>query len=109
MHSAEWNESICLENKSVAIIGTGASAAQIIPAIVDKVKSMTVLQRNPAWTVSRGQVSIPPFCRALFRYVPSLMKLYRLGIFLLNESMHVAFKVGTFLSKLGRLLGKPYT
>lgn len=45
MHSAQWNSSVQLKNKVVAIVGSGASAVQIIPEIVDKVKNLVVYQR----------------------------------------------------------------
>jgi len=49
MHSAEWDNSIDVTGKRVAIIGTGASAYQIVPAIVDQVSSLTVIQRSSPW------------------------------------------------------------
>lgn len=45
MHSAQWDPSIELKDKIVAIVGSGASAVQIIPEIVDKVKKLIVYQR----------------------------------------------------------------
>jgi cation diffusion facilitator CzcD-associated flavoprotein CzcO len=45
MHSAKWDPTISLEGKTVGIVGSGASAVQIIPSIVDKVKKMFVYQR----------------------------------------------------------------
>jgi len=45
MHTAKWNPDVDLENKTVAIVGTGASAVQVIPEIVDKVKELIVYQR----------------------------------------------------------------
>jgi cation diffusion facilitator CzcD-associated flavoprotein CzcO len=48
MHSARWDHKIELEGKHVAIVGTGASAVQIISAIVDKVETLAVFQRLAA-------------------------------------------------------------
>lgn len=45
MHSAEWDYSVELKDKVVAIVGSGASAVQIIPEIVNKVKKLIVYQR----------------------------------------------------------------
>lgn len=45
IHSAEWDTSVKLEDKTVAVIGSGASAVQIIPNIVKKVKKLIVYQR----------------------------------------------------------------
>lgn len=49
MHSAEWDNSVDVTGKRVAVIGTGASAYQIVPAIVDQVSSLTVFQRSSPW------------------------------------------------------------
>ena len=49
MHSAEWNHGVDLTGKRVAVVGTGASAYQIVPAIVDQVASLTVFQRSSPW------------------------------------------------------------
>src|SRR6202044_4047095 len=49
MHSSRWDHRQNLRGKKVGIIGTGASAVQIIPAIADEVEHLTVFQRTPIW------------------------------------------------------------
>lgn len=49
MHSAEWDNGVDVTGKRVAVIGTGASAYQIVPAIVDQVSALTVFQRSSPW------------------------------------------------------------
>lgn len=49
MHSADWDNSVDVTGRRVAVIGTGASAYQIVPAIVDQVSSLTVFQRSSPW------------------------------------------------------------
>jgi len=49
MHSARWDYGVDIEGKRVAIVGTGASAFQIVPAIADQVAHLTVFQREPPW------------------------------------------------------------
>jgi 4-hydroxyacetophenone monooxygenase len=49
MHSAEWDNSVDVTGKRVAVIGTGASAYQIVPAIVDQVSALTIFQRSSPW------------------------------------------------------------
>ncbi|MCC3268757.1 NAD(P)/FAD-dependent oxidoreductase [Arthrobacter gengyunqii] len=49
MHSAEWDNDVDVTGKRVAVIGTGASAYQIVPAVVDQVESLTVFQRSSPW------------------------------------------------------------
>lgn len=48
-HSARWPDDLDLSGKRVAVVGTGASAMQIVPAVVDDVGSLTVFQRSPQW------------------------------------------------------------
>jgi len=52
-HTARWDHDYDLEGKRVAVIGTGASAVQVVPSIAPKVKSLTVFQRTPAWVVPK--------------------------------------------------------
>lgn len=51
LHSAEWDESVSLEGKNVLLIGSGASSAQILPAIQPIVKTAKVFVRTPRWTL----------------------------------------------------------
>jgi len=48
-HTAQWNHSVSLKGKRVGVIGTGASAYQVVPAILPDVASLLVFQRNPPW------------------------------------------------------------
>ncbi|WP_460774665.1 flavin-containing monooxygenase [Microbacterium sp. GXF7504] len=49
MHSQEWDHDVDLAGKRVAVVGTGASAYQIVPAIVDDVEQLYVFQRSAPW------------------------------------------------------------
>ena len=71
-HSARWDPSVDLAGKRVAVIGTGASAAQFIPAIADTVEHLTVFQRTPAWLlpVENYKDDIPATTRWLLDHVP---------------------------------------
>lgn len=58
-HSARWDHGAALEGKRVAVIGTGASAAQIIPAIAAEVGQLSVFQRTPIWISPRPDYPLP--------------------------------------------------
>ena len=58
-HSAEWDHSVDLTGKRVAIIGTGASAIQIVPEIVGQVAELQLYQRTPPWVVPRSNPRPP--------------------------------------------------
>jgi len=101
-HSAQWDHDVELEGKKVAIVGTGASAAQILPAIAGRVAEVTVFQRSAAWVFPRLARDIPNSRRALFRRVPLLMRLYRWFLWSLMDLMGMlSLERGGFLA--GRL------
>ncbi len=72
VHSAEWRPEIDLRGKKVAVVGTGASAYQIVPAIVDEVSELTVFQRSSPWMLpTRGYYAdMPDSVQWLVRKVP---------------------------------------
>ena len=90
-HSARWDTTIDLTGKSVAVIGTGASAVQIVPAIAPVVGQLIVFQRTPAWVSHRLDRSLSEVTRQRFRRFPGLMKLQRESIFWLNELIGMGF------------------
>jgi len=59
-HTAQWNYDVDLKGKKVGVIGTGASAAQVITAIVDEVETLTVFQRSATWCMPRDDEPTPP-------------------------------------------------
>ena len=65
-HTAKWNSDAVLANKKVAVIGTGASAAQVITTIADDVESLHVFQRTPTWCARRDDEPTPPEIRKQF-------------------------------------------
>ncbi|KAK5102411.1 hypothetical protein LTR70_000197 [Exophiala xenobiotica] len=70
MHSARWDWSYDLRGKKVAIIGNGATAAQIIPELVKEVDHLTIHQRTPNWVIPRLDEDIPEWKRKMYRYLP---------------------------------------
>jgi cation diffusion facilitator CzcD-associated flavoprotein CzcO len=70
MHTARWDHEQDLRGRRVAIIGTGASAVQVIPSIAPEVEKLTVLQRTPIWCLPKPDGRIGPRVRGLLRRVP---------------------------------------
>lgn len=81
VHSARWPEDLDLSGKRVAVIGTGASAIQIVPAIVDQVESLTVYQRSAAWVLPRPDGPVPETRKWLYRTLPITQKIARAARF----------------------------
>jgi cation diffusion facilitator CzcD-associated flavoprotein CzcO len=53
MHTSRWDHAVDLAGKRVGVIGTGASAVQVIPAIAPEVEQLTVFQRTPIWCMPK--------------------------------------------------------
>ncbi len=69
-HSARWDHDYELRGKRVAMIGTGASAIQIVPAIAPEVERLTLFQRTPPWVMPRTDRAITSVERWLHRQLP---------------------------------------
>jgi 4-hydroxyacetophenone monooxygenase len=82
-HSAEWDHDVDLEGKRVAIVGTGASAIQIVPAIADAVDELLVFQRTPNWMMPTPQyyAPMPEEMSWLMAHVPFYAQWYRFWLF----------------------------
>ncbi|WP_067702107.1 flavin-containing monooxygenase [Nocardia jejuensis] len=65
MHTARWDHDVDLRGKRVGIIGTGASAIQIIPEIAERVSELVVFQRTPIWCLPRPDAPLPSAVRML--------------------------------------------
>ncbi|MGE2713028.1 flavin-containing monooxygenase [Mycolicibacterium litorale] len=81
-HSAEWNHDVDLTDKKVAVVGSGASAIQVVPAIADRVKELTVLQRSPNWVMWKSRRAPGRFQTALMRRFGWLRTLHHCILFL---------------------------
>ena len=66
-HSSRWDRDVELAGKRVAVVGTGASAIQLVPEIADEVERLHVFQRSAPWVVPKGDRPYSPLERKLFR------------------------------------------
>jgi cation diffusion facilitator CzcD-associated flavoprotein CzcO len=101
-HSARWDDSLDLHGKRVGVIGSAASAAQIIPEVAEIAASLTVFMRTPNWVIPRADVSYSPLRKALMR-LPFVMRAIRHAMFVRWEANHAFIKKG---SALGRMLAQ---
>ncbi len=99
-HTAKWDHGHDLSGRRVAIIGTGASAAQVLPSIAPEVDQVTVFQRSAAWVFPRMAKDIPPERRARYRRFPALMRLHRWSIWLLMDVLGtLSLRRGSWLNR----------
>lgn len=90
-HTNNWQHDYRLQGKRVAIIGSGASAAQVIPAIAPEVKQLHVFQRTPHWVLPRPDHVFSKFERALLGN-KLIYKALRTAIYWALESRVIGFK-----------------
>lgn len=101
-HSNSWDRHYDYTDKKVAIIGSGASAAQIIPAIAADVAHLHILQRSPHWIIPRGDYVFKPWQRKLLQHKLAYYCL-RYLIYWTYEFRILGFKYSqTILNLLGR-------
>ncbi|MEU1413216.1 NAD(P)/FAD-dependent oxidoreductase [Streptomyces sp. NPDC005731] len=90
-HSARWDHEYDLRDKRVAMIGTGASAIQIVPSIQPEVAKLTLFQRTPPWVMPRVDRAISGFERGLHRALPFTTQLRRGLLWGIREMQVQAF------------------
>lgn len=105
-HSAQWDHSHDLTGRRVAIVGSGASAVQIVPEIVDRVEHLTVFQRTPAWVVPRLDRSIGRIERGLYRRLPAAHRVMRRLVHLYREFYVILMARRPQLLPIATALGK---
>lgn len=82
-HSAQWRHDVDLAGKRVAIIGTGASAMQILRTVASQASDVTIFQRSPQWVRPSNDYhrDVKPQTMWLFENVPFYFDWYRFGLF----------------------------
>ncbi|APT09686.1 MULTISPECIES: flavin-containing monooxygenase [Mycobacteriaceae] len=89
IHSARWDHDYDMSDKRVAVIGTGASAVQIVPELVKTARSVKVFQRTPGWVLPRPDFPHPSVAKAAFGRLPILQSAARQAWFWAHEVMAV--------------------
>ncbi|KQW49119.1 4-hydroxyacetophenone monooxygenase [Nocardioides sp. Root1257] len=92
-HSARWDHSVDLTGKRVAVIGTGASAIQIVPEMQAVAGHLDVYQRTAPWVIPRNDRVYGGLEREALRRLPALGRLYRTGIYWAHEGYVPAFTI----------------
>ena len=90
IHSAEWDDECDLAGRRAAIIGTGATAVQLIPELARQVSELTVYQRTPIWLVPKLDFAIPRPVQGLFSRLPLSQRAARIVNSSILEAIMVA-------------------
>jgi cation diffusion facilitator CzcD-associated flavoprotein CzcO len=105
-HSAQWDHGYDLTGKRVAVIGTGASAIQIVPKIAPTVGKLSLFQRTPPWIMPKPDHPMPDWSRRLFRLVPPAQRAYRALVYWMLEVRAVGFNGHPLIMRAGELVAK---
>jgi cation diffusion facilitator CzcD-associated flavoprotein CzcO len=89
LHTATWDHDAELRGKRIAVIGTGASAVQVVPAIAPRAAHVDVFQRTPIWVLPRPDVHIGRPVQTLFQRVPATQRALRIGTSAMTELVMV--------------------
>jgi cation diffusion facilitator CzcD-associated flavoprotein CzcO len=104
-HSARWDHDFDLENKRVAVIGTGASSIQFVPRIQRQVESLTLFQRTPPWVLPHSDRPITDPERRAYGRLPLLQRVMRSSIYWARETFLLHFVRPRF-AKLPERMGR---
>jgi cation diffusion facilitator CzcD-associated flavoprotein CzcO/acetyl esterase/lipase len=100
-HTARWDHGVELEGKRVAVIGTGASTIQVVPAIAERVAQLDVYQRSAPYVIPKKDRPYMPWERRLFRWFPPARLLARFTQWLTFEIFISAFNQFRGVGRLG--------
>jgi cation diffusion facilitator CzcD-associated flavoprotein CzcO/acetyl esterase/lipase len=100
-HTARWDHEIDLDGKRVAVIGTGASTIQVVPAIAERVGQLDVYQRSAPYVIPKKDRPYRSWEKRLFRWFPLARRLPRFTQWLFFEVFISAFNQFRSVGKLG--------
>ncbi len=90
-HTARWNDGVPLEGRRVAVIGTGASAIQVVPEVAKIAGHLAVFQRTPPWIIFKPDFRISPKRQQARRRQPWRQRINRWFTYAWHESWAVGF------------------
>jgi cation diffusion facilitator CzcD-associated flavoprotein CzcO len=99
LHTADWPAEDGLDDKRVAVVGTGASAVQLIPAVAPRAAHTMVFQRTPTWIIAKGDGPWSGRRQRAFRRLPALQRAVRWRTYLRMEANVPAFTRYPWLAK----------
>lgn len=105
-HTAQWQKDADLRGKRIGVVGTGASAVQLIPELQRIAGRLTVFQRTPPWVLPKGDRALSDLEHKLYSAVPALTKVPRVGNYLLREATVPAFVLQPALMRVAELASR---
>jgi cation diffusion facilitator CzcD-associated flavoprotein CzcO len=99
LHTARWKKDIDLKGKKVVVVGGGASAIQLVPAIAPEVGHLTVFQRTPSWIIPKPDYEIGETEKSIYRALPFVQQIRRTIIYALTEGFGAGIVFNTPVTK----------
>jgi len=106
-HTAQWNHDVPYAGKRVGVIGSGCSAAQVVPAIAGQVARLTVFMGRAQWIIPRSDRNYGAFERFITT-LPGIRHIKRFLIFGYHEVRFIAFRHYRYTTALSRLIKNLY-
>jgi cation diffusion facilitator CzcD-associated flavoprotein CzcO len=94
-HSARWDHGFDPRGKRVAVVGSGATAVQVVPELAQVTARLHVFQRTPAWIIPRHDRAYTRVERRLLGHVAPVRRAFRTALFLRQECFWLGFRPGS--------------
>lgn len=107
-HTSRWDHGYALQDKRIAVIGTGASAVQIVPEIAPQLAQLDLYQRTAPWILPRPDRRISAPEKWLLQHAKPLQWLYRLATYLTYEARALFFIVAPKLGAIPQMQAKSF-
>ena len=101
-HSSRWDHDYDFAGKRVAVVGTGASAIQIVPNLQPVAEKLTLFQRTPPWVLPKPDTVYSETAKRLFARFPALTRAYRNTIYWVLEALGAGFVVDPRINQARR-------
>lgn len=98
-HSARWDHSLDVRDRRIAVVGSGASAIQLIPKVAETARQVVIFQRTANWISHRYDYRYPRAVQWAFRWVPAVARLHRLWQYATCELRILFYQRRTRLNK----------
>jgi cation diffusion facilitator CzcD-associated flavoprotein CzcO len=98
-HSARWDHAVPLAGRRIAVIGTGASAVQLVPPLADQAGELRLFQRTPAWILGKRDPAAGGLTHAALRRVPLLRRIARAWTYWSHEARAAGFVLAPALMR----------
>ena len=86
MHTAKWDHSVDLRGAKVAVLGTGSTAAQLVPEVAKQASMVYSVQRSPTWVLPKPDREYTAREKWMFAHIPLAKKVYRIRLWFRSES-----------------------